>query len=163
MLLTAFWRLLLNFMWVVFILPSKQHFKQSTLHFAPSTYISTTGREASRLPKKSLLGCPPQRRVANWRRTRRHIRGRWRKGKRQRTRGVWELSARASQEQEKGQGQGGEAESKGPRTQASPGCSPPSFPVPQVWTAITSVTNQVCKFVKFADYKMCISKILREK
>lgn len=35
-------------------------------------------------------------------------------------------------EREKSQGQGGEAESKGPRTQGSPGSLLPSLPIPQV-------------------------------
>lgn len=147
MLLTAFWRLWLNLMCVVFILPSKQHFKQSTLHFAPPTYNSTTGREGSRLQKNHFWAAHRREGLLTDRVQGDCVRGRWRKGERQRTWGAWGLSARVSEEQkgetEKSQGQGGEAESKGPRTQASPGCSLPSLPIPQVRMAVTSVTNQV--------------------
>ena len=164
MLLIAFWRLLLNFSGVVFILLSEQRFKESTVDFAPST--SNSQEQGGRPPacKNHSWAAHPREGVTNGQRTKRP-RGRWRKEEGQRTWRAWgprdgvreALTREAGRTEERGLGW---AESKGPRVQASSGSSEPSLLVPWVWVDVNFVRNQVLEMGKIANDKTCIPKTL---
>lgn len=161
MLLIAFWRLLLNFSGMVFILLSEQRSKESTVDFAPST--SNSQEHGGRPPacKKHSWAAHPREGVTNGQRMKR-LRGRWRK-EGQRTWRAWGLRGRVREELtwEAGRTQEwglGWAEAKGPRVQPSSGSWEPSLLVPRV--GVNLVRNQVLEMGKIADYKTCIPKTL---